>query len=29
VNDLEQYRAAPSSGPLDPDLFVEPLETSA
>jgi citronellol/citronellal dehydrogenase len=29
VNDLEQYRAAPGSGPLEPDLFLEPLEISA
>jgi citronellol/citronellal dehydrogenase len=29
VNDLEQYRATPGPGPLEPDLFLEPLETSA
>lgn len=29
LTDLEHYRAAPGSGPLEPDLFLEPLETSA
>ena len=29
VTDLDQYRAAPGSGPLEPDLFLEPLETTA
>lgn len=28
ATDLEQYRAAPDSGPLEPDLFLDPLETT-